>query len=268
MKCSVWLFVLVFAGIAHAYDIADFTRDAKAHHERHLTELNGLRLDVTGTITQPGQDSYDIEAKYYTRGKRWRTDATLKQTGKPVGFPLTVLFDGQKIWAQILGMKLDVPRGDVDNRVRGYLYWEEPAAGSKIAGEETVNGRSCWVITTPLREEDGTAVTMKSWYDKEYFVLVQSESTLDAKPVKMEFTDLRSAGGGYMIPHSMRAMQNDVQVVSGKITSAASGSEVGDAIFESASLDGKDFPDMAELMRTMQIFGKVFTKEVSKLLQE
>lgn len=267
MRIAVLSCLLALAGHTYAYDIEEFTRDAKAHHARQLEALGGLRLDVTGTISQPGHESYDIEAKYYTRGRRWRTDATLRQTGKTEGFPLSVLFDGQKVWAQILGMKLEVPRGDVDNRVRGYLYWEEPAAGSTIAGEETVNGRACWVITTPLREEDGTAVTMKSWYDKEHFVLVQSESTLDTKPVRMEFGDLRGIEG-YMIPHSMRAVQSDVQIVSGQITSAATGKDVSDAIFDSASLDGKEFPDMAELMRTMQIFGQVFTKEVSKLLKE
>ncbi len=264
----VWTFCLLIASAASAYDIADFTRDAKAHHERYLNELNGLELDVTGTITQPGHDSYAIDAKYFTRGKSWRTDAVLKQIGKDDGFPMTVLFDGQQIWASMLGMKLKVPRGDVDNRVRGYLYWEEPAAGSAIAGEETINGRACWVITTPLRESDGSAVTMKSWYDKEHFVLVQSESTLDAKPVQMEFTDLRELRKGYVIPHAMRAVQNDVQIVNAQIVSVASGDAISNSLFDSASLDGKDFPDMAELMRTMQIFGKVFTNEVSKLLKE
>ncbi len=77
----VWTFCLLIASAASAYDIADFTRDAKAHHERYLNELNGLELDVTGTITQPGHDSYAIDAKYFTRGKSWRTDAVLKQSG-------------------------------------------------------------------------------------------------------------------------------------------------------------------------------------------
>jgi hypothetical protein len=69
--------------------------------------LNGLELDVTGTITQPGHESYTIDAKYFTRGKSWRTDATLRQTGKDEGFPITVLFDGQQIWGTLLGMKAE-----------------------------------------------------------------------------------------------------------------------------------------------------------------
>ena len=268
MRRVYWLVALCVCQFAFAYDIADFTRDAKAHHERYLNELNGLQLDVTGTITQPGHESYSIDAKYYTRGKSWRTDATLRQTGKEEGFPITVLFDGQQIWGNLLGMKLKVSRGDVDNRVRGYLYWEQPAAGSAIAGEETVNGHPCWVITTPLRESDGTKVTMRSWYDKEHFVLVQSESTLDTKPVRMEFSDFREVRKGYVIPHAMRAVQNDVQIVNAQIVSVASGDAISNSQFDSASLDGEDFPDMAELMRTMQIFGKVFTNEVTKLLKD
>jgi hypothetical protein len=43
---------------------------------------------------------------------------------------------------------------------------------------------------------------------------------------------------------------------------------ISNSLFDSASLDGEDFPDMAELMRTMQIFGKVFTNEVTKLLKD
>ncbi len=163
---------------------------------------------------------------------------------------------------------MKVPRGDVDNRVRGYLYWEQPAAGSAIAGEETVNGHTCWVITTPLRESDGTKVTMRSWYDKEHFVLVQSESTLDTKPVRMEFSDFREVRSGYVIPYAMRAVQGDVQIVNAQIVAVAAGDAISNSQFDSASLDGEDFPDMAELMRTMQIFGKVFTNEVTKLLKD
>lgn len=263
----VFLCGLLLAGVALGYDIDEFVRDAKAHHERHLTALNGLKLVVQGEITQPGHESYSIDADYYTRGSKWRAEAELKQTGKDEGFPITVMFDGQKTWATMLGMKLEVPRRDVDDRVRGYLYWEEPAKGSVIAGSETISGRDCWLVTTPLRESDGTAVTMKSWYDKKDFVLVQSESTLDGKPVRMEFSDFKDVREGYALPHSMRAVQEGAQIVSARVLSATGGAEVSDSLFDSAQLSGEDFPDMNELMRTMQIFGKVFTKEVSKLMK-
>ncbi len=267
MKFLVWICAVALCHTTFAYDIAEFEHDAKAHHTRHLKGMNGLALDVRGTITQPDHDVYTIDATYSTRGNKWRTDAVLKNENADEGFPITVLFDGQQTWAQVVGMKLKIRPSDVDNRIRGYVYWDEPAAGSQIVGEETVQGRSCWVISTPLKEEDGTDVTMKSWYDKEYFVLVQSESTLDAKPVRMEFSDFRGVNGTYVIPHKMRAVQDGVQIVDAQVLKASSGSTLRDALFDAEYLDGGDFPDMGELMRTMQIFGKVFTNEVSKLLK-
>lgn len=267
MKKLSWVLVFVLCSSAFAYDIDEFTRDAKAYHESHLFAMNGLAMTVEGEITQPGQDTFLIEATYAMRGNMWRADAVLKKPDAQDGFPLTVLFDGQQTWAQILGMKLKVKRGDVDDRVRGYVYWDEPAYGSKIAGDEFVNGRDCWLITTPLKESDGTEITMKSWYDKQHFVLVQSESTLDGKPVRMEFSDFRSVSGDYQIPHAMRAVQDGAQVLNARVLAASDGHGVNDAVFDAALLEGDDFPDMGQLMRTMQVFGKVFTKEVSKLLK-
>lgn len=267
MKNVLWIFALLIASFAFAYDIKDFVRDAKAYHERNLSAMNGLTLEVTGRITQPGQEVYLIDATYSMRGTRWRTDAVLKNADGGEGFPMIVLFDGTQTWARILGMKIEVPRDDVDDRVRGYLYWEEPAVSSVVAGEATINGRACWIIETPLKESDGTPVTLRSWYDKEHYVLVQSESTLGAKPVRMEFSDFRSVQNGYTIPFAMRAVQNDAQIVNAQIISASPGTALSDSLFDSALLEGEDFPSMNELMRTMQIFGKVFTNEVSKLLK-
>ncbi len=264
---QILLVAFSVATSAFAYDINDFVREAKAHHAKHQDALNGVMLEVRGEITQPKQDVFTIDATYYARGSQWRTDATLFKEGSSDGFPLTVLFDGQQVWAKILGMKLKVPRGDVDDRVRGYLYWEEPAAGSVLVGEEYVQGRLCRVITTPLKESNGKDVTMTSWYDKEHFVLVQSESTLDSKPVRMEFSDFREVRAGYVIPHELRAVQDGAQIFNARIASVASGSAVSNALFDSAQLGGENFPDMSALMRTMKIFGSVFTNEVSKLLQ-
>jgi len=263
----VWLCAVLLAGVALGYDIEQFKQDAKAYHDGHLKQLDGLKLVLSGQVTEPGHDTYVIDATYYSRGARWRADATIRNPEKPEGFPFTVLFDGQQTWAQLLGMKMDIEPSDVNDRMRGYAYWNEPDAGSKVAGEETINGRACWLIETPLKESDGTKVTMKSWYDKERFVLVQSESTYDKKPVRMEFSDFRDVAGGYVIPHAMRAVQNDVQLVEARITETAHGEAVSSALLDASSLEGADFPDMAELMRTFQIFGKAFGNEVSKLLK-
>ena len=258
---------LLFASSVFAYDISDFVRDAKAHHEQKLGEMNGLMLEVEGTVSKPGHDTFLIEADYYTRGKRWRVDAMLKDSGGNDGFPITVLFDGQQIWYSIYGMKFKASRTDVDDRVRGYLYWEEPAAGSILSGDETVNGRECWVISTPLRESDNTPVMMKSLYDKENFVLVKSETSYDKKPIQMEFSDFREVADGYVIPHALIAMQENAQVVSARILNAKSGKSFADAMFDAAQLQGSDFPDMSQLMKTMQIFGKAFANEMGKLLK-
>jgi hypothetical protein len=263
----VWILVIVLCSTSFAYDIEEFKRDAKAYHDSYLAGMNGMAMTVTGDITQPGHDKFTIDATYSIRGNKWRTDAVLRGPDSEEGFSITVLYDGKQAWAQLVGMKIPVKRADVDNRVRGYIYWEEPAYGSKIAGEETVSGHECWLITTPLKESDGTEISMKSWYDKTHFVLVQSETTLDGKPVRMEFSDFRSVSGEYQIPHAMRAVQEGAQIVNAKILAASDGKGVSDTAFDANMLEGEDFPDMGQLMRTMQIFGKVFTQEVSKLLK-
>jgi len=263
----LWLCCLLLASRGFAYDLSDFTREAKAYHERHAAELNGLKLEVAGVVTEPGKDAYAISATYYTRGERWRTDAKLTQRGGTDSLPFNVLYDGQKTWATLLGMKIEVPRRDVDDRVRGYLYWEQPAETSKLIGEESVGGRPCWLIETPLRESDGTPVTLRSWYDKEYFVILRTETSYDRKPIRIEFSDLRAVGGGYVIPHSLRAVQNDVQVVEAQVTGTTTGAAISDSLFDAAKMPGEDFPDMNELMRSMKIFGKVLTNEMSKMLK-
>ncbi|MCB1060763.1 MAG: hypothetical protein KDB65_11060 [Calditrichaeota bacterium] len=267
MNKLVWILAVVLCSTSFAYDIEDFKRDAKTYHESHLFAMNGLALTVHGDITQPGHDSFTVDATYSMRGNKWRADAVVKSEDVEEGFPVTVLFDGTQTWTQMLGMKVKVQHSDVDNRVRGYLYWEEPAYGSELEGEGRLNGHDCWVVTTPLKESDGTEITMRSWYDKEHFVLVQSETTLDGKPVHMEFSDFRPVSGDYVIPHAMRAEQEGNQIVSAKVIAASDGKGVLDTAFDAELLDGGDFPDMGQLMRTMQVFGKVFTKEVSKLLK-
>ncbi|MBK6766773.1 MAG: hypothetical protein IPG71_10785 [bacterium] len=267
MRAVIWGLVLCLTQWAFAYDLSDFVREANAHHARRMGAAGGLKLNVAGEVTEPGKDAFSITATYYSRDKRWRADAVLSQRGGAEGLPFNVLFDGQKTWATLLGMKIEVPRRDVDDRVRGYLYWEEPPAIAKLIGDETVGGRACWLIETPLRESDGTAVTLRSWYDKEYFVILQTETSYDRKPIRIEFSDLRAVSGDYVIPHKLRAVQNDVQVVEAQITGSPTGAEIGDSLFDSAQLPGSDFPDMNELMRSMKIFGKVITNEMSKMLK-
>jgi hypothetical protein len=94
----------------------------------------------------------------------------------------------------------------------------------RIAGEETINGRACWVITTPLRESDGTAVTMKKLVRQRALCAraVGKHTRREARADGVFGFSQRARGLCDSLRDARRAA-SDVQIVNAQIVSVASG---------------------------------------------
>jgi hypothetical protein len=120
---------------------------------------------------------------------------------------------------------LDFGDGDEDERRRKTQameqisftqYWNEPPTGSTVLGEETVNGRACYVVEHPKNEF--IEHPAKMWIDKEYFVNVQSEAYASGKLIKSVFGDFKAIEGDYVIPHTATVTSDGVKTFDMVIT--------------------------------------------------
>lgn len=236
------------ATLANAMDIETLLMQARSYHEGKLSKIDDMTLEYTGTFNAPSGENGGIQSTMIRKGELWRMDATIGmgsgeasvngETKKldNMSMETTVLYDGKDVWTSVMGMKMKVPKEQAMEQISFTQYWNEPPAGSTVLGEETVNGRACYVIEHPKNEfiEHPT----KMWIDKEYFVNVQSEAYASGKLIKSVFGDFKAIEGEYVIPHTASVTSDGAKTFDMVITKIEVNKGVDASMFDSAKLGG------------------------------
>ncbi len=132
-----------------------------------------MRSETTSvTTTKMGDQETKMEAK----------SVMVTKDGK--GITLTEQ-DGQKMAMKLPGSPEPVPTGSMFEEMK-------KSYDLKLAGEEKVIGRTCWVIEGTPKTQDGMTGNSKYWYDQDSGFMLKMESmTADGKPMSSTtYTDV------------------------------------------------------------------------------
>lgn len=269
MKYLILAFVLSVTFV-HGMELSELLSKAKSYHDGKLAKIDDMTLEYTGTFMGPGGEGAAMTSKMIRKGDKWRMDATMNvgagqvtMNGEAVqgagGMETTVLFDGQDTWTSVMGMKMKMPKDQAEEQLSFSQYWNEPPAGSEVTGEETVNGRACYVVKYPeIAQTDGETTT---WIDKEYFVNVKSETHLSGKTIKTLFNDFKPVADGYMIPYKAEVFSDDQKTVDVNITNVEINKGVDASLFDAASLSGGEMNmDIQKMMKQAEEMQKKYQR--------
>ncbi len=223
---------------AAAYDIDDLVRDGRAYHQKAQQSIGDMTVEQTASFPAPSGGDSTMKSVRYQKGDKWRQEADMAMGGMaqgPGGSIKTVtLFDGTDTWTLAMGMKTKLPKDATQNSASSPTYWSEPPAGSKIGGEETIDGRECWVVEMPANPLMASAP--RTWVDKAKFVNVRSESLLSGKTMRTDFSDFRDVKGVLEIPYHSDVYSNDQKTMTAEITKLETNTGLSDGLFDPAKL--------------------------------
>jgi outer membrane lipoprotein-sorting protein len=235
------LFAVFAASSAFAYDVADLSRDAKAFHSRHQHELGDMTLKMEGKFTAAQAGTSGLSSTRYQKGDKWRLESGMvsgSTMGNAQGSINTVtLFDGENVWSVAMGMKTKLTKEQSQNQDMK-SYWNEPPDGSKIVGEETVNGRDCWIVEWPANPMLKTAP--KYWIDKTHFITVKSEGELSGKKIVTEMSDFRAVKDEFIVPYHSDSFSDGKKTLETDITELSINTGLSDDLFDPAKLQGSN----------------------------
>ncbi len=242
--------LILLTSTVFAYDINNLLAEARAHYQKYESEFDDLSVYFEGTFTAAEAKDSKITSVHYMKGNKWRNEGTMdmqgmmKQNdmeGMPPGMgggnmEVVALFDGTDMWTLAMGMKMKMPKDQVPGNMSTPAYWQEPIAGSEIVGDESVNGRDCWIVLAP--ENSIMKTRPKTWIDKKHFVFVRSESELSDGIMRTDFSDFRTVEGDFVVPYHYEVSSEGRMSMSGGITSLETNSGLSDDLFDPEKLGG------------------------------
>ncbi len=245
MRTILTLAVLLATPLAApAYDIEQLRKDARAFHDGMMKKVVDITMVQEAEFTAPGRDGAGtMKSTMYRKGDRWRTEGMMSMGGQGAIDTVT-LFDGTDIWTVAMGMKTKIPADQVQGQAMA-SYWTEPAPGSRITGQDKVNGRDCWIVQGPDVPESsmtdmGPTLT---WIDKKIFIGVQTETRMSGKTVRTTFSDFRTVDG-YDLPHRIDVFSDGKPTMTSRIVKLETNRKLSDDLFDPAKLAGSGMPGM------------------------
>ena len=252
------LLLAVMCGLAapaFAYETSDLVRDARAHYAKVATQVRDLTIQQEAVFHARGAGASGMRSTTYRKGDRWRVESNLSAGGagsaKGQQIETVTLFDGKDIWSVAMGMKTKLPAGTMPDQSSAPSYWLEPAAGAKVVGQETVNGRACWIVESPTVAAAAKlgASASRTWIDKRKFIYVQSEVVASGKKVRSVFSDFRPVQGEFEIPHQIDVLSDGAKTMTVKIVKISANTGLSDNLFDATTLAGGKSMDMDAIMK-------------------
>lgn len=246
MRTTLILAALLAAPLAaSAYDIEQLRKDARAYHDGMMKKVVDMTIEQESSFTAPGRGSSSMKSTMYRKGDRWRNEGTMSMgAGQGGTMDAITVFDGTDFWTVTMGMKMKVPADQAQGR-GAPSYWTEPAPGSKVTGQDKVNGRDCWIVQGPDVPENPMAQTgpTLTWIDKKSFIWVQTETKLSGKTLRTTFSDFRKVEG-YDLPYQIDVYSDGKLTMTSKIVKLETNKKLSDDLFDPAKLPGGEMPGM------------------------
>lgn len=144
----------------------------------------------------------------------------------------TISISGHMLRQSVMGSDLSYEDMMEDRRLR-------TAYEAKVAGEETVEGRACWVIAMTSKGGEAAYQSRKSWVDKERYIVLKEERFAKSGKLLKDVAVLSviRAGGRWV---AERAIFRDALKQGGgtefKVVSVEFDTAIPEALFSKASL--------------------------------
>lgn len=255
---------------ASAYETSELVRDARAYYAKVGTTVRDLTIQQEATFHARGAGTSGMRSTSYRKGDRWRVESTMRAGGaasaKGQQIETVTLFDGKDTWTLAMGMKSKLPAGTMPDQSSAPSYWLEPVTGSKVVGQETVNGRSCWIVESPAvagAAQHGVGAS-RTWIDRRKFIYVQSEVVLSGKKVRSVFSDFRPVQGEFEIPHQIDVLSDGAKTMTVKIVKLSANKGLSDDLFDATKLAGGKTMDMDAIMKQAEEMKKKMESQYGK----
>jgi outer membrane lipoprotein-sorting protein len=238
---SCLMISLVFSTSAlFAYDIPTLIADAKARYGKAYDEIVDMTVKQTGTVKNDTEFT-TMTMSMYRKGDKWRNEATIGEGEET--FSTTTIYDGTDYWSEMLGMKTKLPKEETEAKRMVEDYWMDIPDSAKMLGEESLNGRDCWIVEWNEENEP-----LKTWIAKDDFMHVQSVSESGGNITKILNSDFRKVHGDFMVPFKTDVYSGDELVVTSLITEFTCNAGLADSLFDPEKLGGSDNMDLQKLM--------------------
>jgi outer membrane lipoprotein-sorting protein len=243
MLCSL---VLIFSSFAMSIDVTQLVNKAKERETGNENKIGSfIRVEILQKETEPKQ----IEATYYKKGVKTRSDTSLFSEGKQISS--VAIYDGKDYWMITGKMKIRSPQnaGDsskdsLDNkRLADYLRTK-----CKIERAERINGRGCYVVSAAVMENSATNGKVLIWIDKENYVtrkqLVYDKSGNET--MKTIFLDFKEVCEGVSVPFTTEVYMGGKLFSRSVIKSFKINQKLSDDLFDASKFK---VPELGEMMK-------------------
>jgi outer membrane lipoprotein-sorting protein len=227
-----------------AYDVATLIADMKARYGQAYAEITDMTLKEESTVKDDATDM-TMTMTMYHKGDKWRNETQLGQGEESM--TTTTIFDGTDVWSEMMGMKTKLPKDQTDEKKLADEFWLNIPEDAKIAGEESVNGRDCWIVEWNEQSEP-----RRTWIAKDDLMHVQTVMKSENKTLKIINSDFRKVHKDFMIPYVTEVYSGDKLIMTSLIKEFVYNTGLADDLFDPAKLSGSDNMDLQKLMKQAQ----------------
>lgn len=223
--------LILWAAAARAGQIEDLAARLNSKYAGFDRAMNNVVIKTLEHSAGQVSNSMTI----YRKGDKLRIESTVMIPGvqpKGAGGLTTVLlWDGASAWMITPSGQKKIPGVNRGSFEAENNWWKEIAHGAKITGEQTVNGRQCYVMENPGRD----ARFCHMWIDKRDLVMVKAQArSPEGKKLEWLFSDFKKTGG-WEVPFRTETFVEGQPVSTSVIQSYELGRELPDSLFEPAS---------------------------------
>jgi outer membrane lipoprotein-sorting protein len=228
---------LVFAAFitfnnVFAYDITNLIADANARYGGIYAEMTDMTIKQQATVKDDAAETI-MSMTMHRKGDKWRNEAQIGDGAESMN--MTTLFDGTDYWSVMMGMKTKLPKGEMDSKGMAEDYWKDIPDSAKMVGEETLNGRDCWIVEWNEDQEP-----MRTWIAKDDLMHVQTITQSGGKTTKIINSDFRKVHKDFMIPYVTEVYSGDKLIMTSIIREFTSNTGLADELFDPEKLGGSE----------------------------
>ena len=249
--------LMMIQGSALAMDVETLAKSAEAKRLEFQDNVKDLTI-LQEAVSNMGQGEAISHVTLMTKGEKYRMENKTelpKGTDMPQGMGGTMttlaIFDGKEAWviSPFTG-KQKLPQEEASRMKVGGYWWEPFIQDGKVTGNETVDGRECYVVEMDNQEKSPFT---KLWLATDTLVQVRAELKLGEDQVNtLYFSDFREVAPGFEIPYKTVSkvgdkVQSTVDVKDVKINQG-----LEDDLFDASKVEAPEGPNLQELMKQMQ----------------
>lgn len=253
MRTFAWLVVILVGMLGQSLAAGETGRTLSTQMKSLLAARADTTQDIIirrlGTMTTD-QENASVEVGVYVKDNLVRIDAIIIDSlsttlgmdtsgGKKADrarskalLESQIMVSQGKSWTAITARGVN-PSGEFDWREMAMINWLTPeqVSRAKVAGEEKIRGRDCWVLDW----DEG--VMNKAWVDKSTMQLVRATAKSRQNEYRLEWSDFRAVSDSWMMPYQSELFRDGKSMIQLTTTEVKTHARLWEGLFEVDKID-------------------------------